>query len=117
MAGNQWIKYLLLYSDLEDYAYLLFSVNNAMDWKWGYPGGDVYKVTSTLKYNADGFATAVNGHYFDASGVTELTSFTRINTSTCDTPAANFKQNTPVTESKLMHPDRNTSLHSTNYTQ
>jgi hypothetical protein len=110
MGGNQWIKYLLFYSDMEDYAYLLFSVNNAMDWKWGYPEGNVYKVTSILKYNADGFATSVIGRYFDTDGVTELTSFSRSNTSTCDTPAANH----PAGTNKLVQPNRNTSLHNTN---
>ncbi|MGG9964153.1 hypothetical protein [Ferruginibacter sp. SUN106] len=113
MGGNQWIKYLLFYSDMEDYGYLLFSVNNAMDWKWGYPEGNVYKVTTALKYNVDGFATLVNGHYFDTDGVTELTSFIRTNTSTCDTPAANH----PATENKLVQPSRNTSLHNTNSEQ
>jgi len=114
MSGNQWIKYLLLYSNLEDYTYLLFSVNNAMDWQWGYPGGDIYKVVSTLKYNADGFAILVTGHYFDADGITELTSFTRINTSTCDSTASNAKQKLPVAESRLMQPKLKGATHNTN---
>jgi hypothetical protein len=85
MAGNQWIKYVLFYSDMEDFGYLLFSVNNALDWKWGYTEGNAYTVTSTTQYNADGFAKTITGHYFDKDGVTALTDFTRVNTSTCDT--------------------------------
>jgi hypothetical protein len=102
MSGNQWIKYLLFYSDEEDYAYSLFSVNNTMDWKWGYNDGSVYSVTSTLNYNSAGFATTVNGHLFDTDGVTELVAFTRNNISTCDAPAAKSLQR-PSPSSNRLH--------------
>jgi hypothetical protein len=109
MSGNQWIKYVLFYSDMEDYAYLLFSVNNATNWKWGYPGGDRYRVTAAITYDADGFANTISAHYFDTDGITELTSFKRINTSTCDTTAV-LKQQKSSTQNKLVQPGRKTNL-------
>ena len=85
-AGNQWIKYLFFYNDIADYAPTMFSVNNAVNWRWGYGDNYTATVTSTLSYNTEGFANIFNCHLADSDGF--LLDYTRTNTSTCDAPAA-----------------------------
>jgi hypothetical protein len=88
MSGNQWIKYILMHSELDSYVFMMFSTNNAVDWHWGFPGG-YNAVTSTFEYNNEGFANKVNLHLFDVDGVTELIAFTRASSSTCDNTVQN----------------------------
>ncbi len=83
MSGNQWMKYILMHSELDTYVFMMFSANNAVDWHWGFQGG-YNAITSTLEYDSEGFANKVNCHLFDVDGVTELFAFTRSSNSTCD---------------------------------
>lgn len=99
-SGNQWLKYLLDYTDFDDYNTLQLSVNNALDWKWYYSNDYPYysnvfsyKFTSSFSYNSQGFAQLRNGRFFDTDGVTEIGSFTQSNISTCDTNSPNLNQN------------------------
>ncbi len=85
LSGNQWLKYILELTEFDEYTFLQFSVNNALDWKWYY-GTDAFKVTSSMIYNSQGFANTRNGILFDTDGITELASFTQANTSSCDEP-------------------------------
>ncbi len=109
MSGNQWIKYILLHSELDAYTFMMFSVNNAVDWHWGFQGG-YNAITSTLEYDNDGFANKVNLHLFDVDGVTELVAFTRTSTSTCDVPRNNFTK-TPLNILKKLLPFKTPDTH------
>jgi hypothetical protein len=108
MSGNQWIKYILMHSELDSYIFMMFSANNAVDWHWGFQGG-FNAVTSTLEYNSDGFANKVNLHLFDVDGVTELIAFTRLSSSTCDnTEEKHAAQRSPYSKlSNLKFPSKN----------
>lgn len=103
LSGNQWLKYILDYTEFDDYNFLQLSVNNALDWKWYfsedypyYSNVYSYKFTSGLNYNTQGFANTRNGHYFDTDGVTELASFMQLNTSSCDASAPRLNQQPSV---------------------
>lgn len=99
MSANQWIKYLMIDSELDSYDFMMFSKNNAVDWHWGYQGG-YNPIKSTLEYDNEGFANKVNLHLFDMDGVTEELAFTRTSSSTCDEPGQKSSQ-LPLKNSKL----------------
>ena len=86
MSGNQWMKYILLYSNYQNYLFMMFSANNALDWTIGEPSG-LYPVhiTSDVKYNQQGFINKQTLHITDDEG-TDYTDFipVRLATSTCD---------------------------------
>jgi hypothetical protein len=110
MSGNQWIKYILMHSELDTYTFMMFSANNAVDWHMGFQGG-YNAITSTLEYNSDGFANKVNLHLFDVDGVTELIAFTRSSSSTCD----NSVQDKLAERSQYLQPS-NSKFHPKNLT-
>ena len=99
MSGNQWLKYILIDAGIDQYNWMMFSVNNVVNWHWGYQGG-YNPVTSTLQYNAKGFATTVSLHVFDVEGGTDLLDFTRNSSSTCD----------PVTQSRAIKKSQHAAL-------
>ena len=84
---NQWLKYLFDNTEFSDYTYSMFSINNAADFKWGYTGGYIASVTSTIVYNTQGFANNFACRYIGTDG-TDI-NFTRIGRSTCDAAPAN----------------------------
>ncbi len=98
-SGNQWLKYILEYTDFDEYTTLQFSVNNALDWKWYYSFDYPYysnvvsnKFTSSFTYNTQGFAKIRSGRFFDTDGVTEIGTFIQSNVSSCDTSAPKLNQ-------------------------
>ncbi|MEO6328032.1 MAG: hypothetical protein ABIO55_03835 [Ginsengibacter sp.] len=84
MSGNQWLKYILSNTGFEPFQFMMFSKNNAVDWLWGFDPLYHVTFTSTLEYNPGGFASKVNLDLFDVDGVTEIASFTRLSSSTCN---------------------------------
>ncbi len=97
MGGNQWLKYMFFYTQLETYEFMMFSKNNAADWLWRpeaytfyFP--DAYYLKSSFNYNSRGFANKVNIRFYDFYGSENYFEFARTSSSTCDSDKINTRQ-------------------------
>lgn len=85
LGGNQWLKYIFLYSGLYESEFLLLSANNAVNWKWveSTDGKKFHKIKARFEYNSKGFPNTITQNYYSPDGSFEYT-VNRVSTSTCD---------------------------------
>jgi len=71
---------------------MLFSKNNARNYVWHQDDISLWSVTSTFKYDNDGFADTVNMDWYDEIAKQEFGMFSRYSSSTCDNFSPPFQQ-------------------------
>jgi hypothetical protein len=113
MAGNQWLKYMFFYTQLDPYIFMMFSRNNAADWLWRpeayknyFP--DAYFLSSTFDYNNKGFANKVNMRFYDFLGSANYFEVSRLASSTCDAAVKGFQR--PIPKNAKFFPKRKDNI-------
>lgn len=89
MSGNQWLKYVFFYSELDTYVFKMFSRNNAADWLWRpeaykayFP--DAYFLSDTFEYNDKGFTNKIHIRFSSFQGAEDYFDALQLSSSTCD---------------------------------